>query len=310
MDVITATMVLFSILVPTKTWYAPTQPMTVQIKTVSEATLAMRDFYGKRIEPAGDVSIKEGQQVDLRVVFPQVNNAGAYILTAVPKDGSAEFLGTPLVITTRVDRRQNAPPGPIVSKIEPLCYAKMKTNADAGEVSMLFYYDVAPNTAASFLALSAGGFYDGLTFHRIVPGFVIQGGDPRGDGTGGPSYNINAEFNDRPHDEGVLSMARQGDPNEAPGVMPRPEFANSAGSQFFVCLDPAGTRQLDHRYTAFGRVFAGMDIIKKIAATPVESPRTGKPTKTVVIESIKVVPVTAKDNPYKVDLATQPSDGK
>ena len=70
MDVITATMVLFSILVPTKTWYAPNQPMTVQIKTVGEATLAMRDFYGKRIEPAADVAIKEGQNVDLRVVFP------------------------------------------------------------------------------------------------------------------------------------------------------------------------------------------------------------------------------------------------
>ncbi len=307
-DVVAAVMVMFSILVPTKTWYAPNQPMTVEIKSVAEATLAMRDFYGKRIEPAGDVNIKQGQKVDLRVIFPQVSNAGAFVLIAVPKDGSADFHGTPLVITTRADTRPNAPPGPIVSKIEPLCYAKMKTDAADKLISIRFYYDVAPNTSASFLSLSAGGFYDGLTFHRIVPGFVIQGGDPRGDGTGGPSYNINAEFNDRPHDEGVLSMARQGDPNEAPGVNPRPEFANSAGSQFFICLDPAGTRQLDHRYTAFGRVFDGMDVVKKIAATPLADARAGKPAKPVTIESIKVVPVTAKDNPYKVDQAKEPAD--
>ena len=142
---------------------------------------------------------------------------------------------------------------------------------------MVFYYDVVPNTAENFLRLSEEGFYDGLTFHRIVPGFVIQGGDPRGDGTGGPGYMINAEFSTKPHKEGVLSMARSGDPGEGTGGRPRPEFANSASSQFFICLDYAQTRALDGKYTAFGEVTDGMDAVKKIAATPLLIPAHGVP---------------------------------
>lgn len=293
-DLVAATMILFSVLTPTKTWYAANQP--ILIKSDQNAVLVMRDFYGKRIEPAGAIDIQQGKEVDLRVMFPQVNVPGAYILFAQPNVAGDEFLGTPLVITARADRRPEAPPGAMVTKVEPLCYAKMST--EHGDISMKFYYDVAPNTVASFLSLSAGGFYDGLTFHRILPGFVVQGGDPRGDGSGGPGYTINAEFNDRPHDEGVLSMARQGDPNEPAGMMPRKEFADSAGSQFFICLDPKSTRQLDRRYTAFGKVFAGMDVVKAIAAVPLADPRAGRPQKPQIIKSVKVVPVTPKDNPY------------
>src|SRR5205823_5018137 len=156
---------------------------------------------------------------------------GTYVLFELPKGSTdtAKFVGTPLVIEVKKDKQRGAPEGPMVVKMLPLQYALMQT--DQGAITMAFYYDVAPHTVDNFLTLSAEGYYDGLTFHRIIPGFVLQGGDPRGDGSGGPGYSITAEFNDRPHTEGVLSMARKGDPNEASGGMPRSEFANSAGSQ-------------------------------------------------------------------------------
>jgi peptidyl-prolyl cis-trans isomerase B (cyclophilin B) len=159
----------------------------------------------------------------------------------------------------------------------------MKT--DQGSMTMVFYYDVAPVTVSSFLHLSRTGYYNGLTFHRILPNFVLQGGDPKGDGTGGPGYQVQAEFNDRPHLPGVLSMARSEDPN-------------SAGSQFFVCLDYTHTQHLDHKYTGFGKVVAGTDTMNKLAATPLADPNAGRPVKPPVIESVEVKPVTATENPY------------
>src|SRR5207249_132204 len=127
----------------------------------------------------------------------------------------------------------------------------------------------------------------------IKPDFVIQGGDPRGDGTGGPGYFVNAEFNDRQHLEGVLSMSRGTDPNEAGGALPRAEFANSAGSQFFVCLNYDNTRQLDKRYTAFGRVMDGMDAVKAIAAVPLADAAAGRPNDPPRILRVEVRAVTA-----------------
>jgi peptidyl-prolyl cis-trans isomerase B (cyclophilin B) len=185
----------------------------------------------------------------------------------------------------------------------PLCYAVL--SSDKGEIQMAFYYDVAPNTVANFLNLAQGGFYDGLTFHRIVEGFVLQGGDPRGDGTGGPGYQINQEFNDRPHREGVLSMAREGDPIEAQGALPRPQFANSAGSQFFICLNYDRTRQLDRRYTAFGRVFEGMNVVQQLARVEVD-PQSHRPNERQVIRSVRVMPVDAAHNPYPALVAPPP----
>jgi peptidyl-prolyl cis-trans isomerase B (cyclophilin B) len=158
----------------------------------------------------------------------------------------------------------------------------------------------------NFLALAEQGFFDGLTLHRIAPGFVIQGGDPRGDGTGGPGYTVDAEFSARPHEAGVLSMARSSDPGEAPGVMPRPEFANSAGSQFFICLDYANTKQLDGKYTVFGKVTSGMEAVKKIAQSPLTSERSETPKEPPVIRKVEVKPVTPADNPYAQIL--QPRD--
>ena len=117
------------------------------------------------------------------------------------------------------------------------------------EVILDLFPDAAPNHVASFLKLSEDGFYNGLTFHRVVPGFVVQGGCPRGDGTGGPGYSLDAEFSDRQHLSGTLAMARSADPN-------------SAGSQFYICLAPQPS--LDRQYTVFGQVTDGFEHVQEI----------------------------------------------
>ena len=125
--------------------------------------------------------------------------------------------------------------------------ATMVTNK--GTITLRLFPDVAPQHVNSFVFLSSEGFYDGLTFHRYEPGFVIQGGDPVGNGTGGPGYNLPAEFSELPHKTGTLAMARSSNPN-------------SGGSQFYITLAPANF--LDRQYTVFGEVTDGMDIVQKI----------------------------------------------
>ena len=124
-----------------------------------------------------------------------------------------------------------------------------------GSIVMELYPDVAPNTVNNFISLVKSGFYDNNSFHRLVPGFVLQGGDPTGTGTGGPGYNIKGEFNNNgfennlSHKKWVVSMARSSEPD-------------SAGSQFFICIDDA--INLDGQYATFGKVIDGFDIIEKI----------------------------------------------
>jgi peptidyl-prolyl cis-trans isomerase B (cyclophilin B) len=293
--------VFFSILFPVKAWVAPQQPLLVEVKAPSEVTLVLTDFAGQGIEPANDADavISGDKTVDINKVFPAANVPGTYLLYTVAKDKQLpDFVGTPLVINVLTDHRRNTPGEILVKHIEPLRYATAKT--DQGEMTLGFYYDVAPHTVDNFLELASGGFYNGLTFHRIVPDFVIQGGDPLGNGTGGPGYQITAEFNERPHLAGVLSMARNGDPLEQqpPYPLPRPQYANTAGSQFFICLDYDKTKALDGRYTAFGKVVKGMETVKKIAAVPIADPSAGRPSKPPVIHEIQVRSVTAKENPY------------
>ncbi|MDB5303374.1 MAG: peptidylprolyl isomerase [Phycisphaerales bacterium] len=289
--------VLLSVISPTRTWYAPSQPLTVDVKSAGESKLVLTDFTtGKPIDAKAPAEVTGDKAVNLKELFAEVSAPGTYVLFVVPKGKPlAEFEGTPLLIEVRSDHRRGAPAEPEVTKVGPLEYAVMTT--EKGPLTMMFYYDVAPNTAASFLHLARTGYFDGLTFHRIVPGFVLQGGDPKGDGTGGPGFTMPAEFSDRPHLEGVLSMARQGDPNE-PAAMPRAEFANSAGSQFFICIDYANTKGLDRKYTAFGRVVDGLKAVKEIAATPLSDPRNGKPATPQPIQKVEVKPVTAAENPY------------
>jgi peptidyl-prolyl cis-trans isomerase B (cyclophilin B) len=124
----------------------------------------------------------------------------------------------------------------------------------SGTMKFEFFPDKALGHVKNFVQLAEDGFYNGTIFHRVLSGFMIQGGCPKGDGTGGPGHSIKAEFNDVHHDRGVLSMARSADPD-------------SAGSQFFVCHGDAGF--LDRQYTAFGRLTEGDDTLEKIASAPV-----------------------------------------
>ena len=161
--------------------------------------------------------------------------------------------------------------------------AVIKTTA--GEMVIEFWTDAAPQTVENFKKLARQGFYDGTAFHRIVKGFMIQGGDPLTKdatmasrwGTGGPGYQIKAEFNDKSHVRGVVSMARSQNPD-------------SAGSQFFICLGDA--KFLDRQYTAFGRLLKGDDVLGKIGDTPVTPSNGGemsKPTARIGVESVTIV---------------------
>jgi len=131
-----------------------------------------------------------------------------------------------------------------------------------GEIEIEFLDDKAPGHVKNFVDLAKKGVYDGTTFHRVIPGFMIQGGDPKTKdaatprgmhGTGGPGYTIKAEFNDTSHRRGIVSMARSNDPN-------------SAGSQFFICV--ADATFLDRQYSAFGRVVRGMEVADQIVSAP------------------------------------------
>lgn len=130
---------------------------------------------------------------------------------------------------------------------------------DGGVITAELYPEIAPNTVNNFISLVKRGYYDGVIFHRVIPNFMIQGGDPQGTGMGGPGYSIKGEFtgngfrNDLQHERGVLSMART--------MMP-----NTAGSQFFIMH--ANSPHLDGQYAAFGKVITGLEVVDKIASVP------------------------------------------
>ena len=149
---------------------------------------------------------------------------------------------------------------------------------NGNEIKVELLPEYAPNTVNNFISLVKQGFYDGLIFHRVIPGFVIQGGDPNGTGMGGPGYTIPGEFrqngfaqNTLAHEEGVISMARA----QAP---------NSGGSQFFIC--DAAANFLDNAYAGFGRVLEGMEEVHRIA----QAPRNGmdKPLEDIVMKQVTV----------------------
>ncbi len=156
----------------------------------------------------------------------------------------------------------------------PIVTFEMK---DGDKFYVELYPEVAPNTVNNFISLINKGFYNGLCFHRVIEGFMIQGGDPKGNGTGGPGYTIRGEFtkngfkNNLKHKRGVISMARS--------MMP-----NSAGSQFFIMH--ADAPHLDGQYAAFGQVIDGMDVIDKIAEVNVDY--NDKPLRDQIIKSVTV----------------------
>jgi cyclophilin family peptidyl-prolyl cis-trans isomerase len=140
-----------------------------------------------------------------------------------------------------------------------------------GQIAVELYPQDAPQHVNSFLFLAREGFYDGAIFHRVIPGFMIQGGDPTGTGTGGPGYRLKSEFNARKHTRGVLSAARTSDPN-------------SAGSQFFIMH--ADAPHLDRQYSVFGKVTSGLDVVDRIASAPRDA--NDRPRNPTRINSISV----------------------
>ena len=153
---------------------------------------------------------------------------------------------------------------------------------DGGTIKAELYPEIAPNTVNNFVSLINKGFYDGVIFHRVIPDFMIQGGDPKGMGTGGPGYSIKGEFtrngfkNDLKHERGVLSMARAMSPN-------------SAGSQFFIMHK--NSPHLDGQYASFGKVLEGMEVVDAIANTrrgPNDKPLTPQVMKKVTVETFGV----------------------
>ncbi len=159
----------------------------------------------------------------------------------------------------------SAHPEPVHKKftkeeIKKMAETKAVIETRLGNIELRFFPDVAPNHVNNFIELAKKGFYDGTTFHRVIPGFMIQGGDPNSKnsdksrhGMGDPGHSVKAEFNDKPHKRGILSMARSSDPD-------------SAGSQFFICM--ADSFFLDKKYTVFGEVTSGMESADKIVQQP------------------------------------------
>ena len=156
-------------------------------------------------------------------------------------------------------------------KIDPAKKYTATIETEAGTMVAELYPKIAPNTVNSFVFLAREKFYEDVIFHRIIPGFMIQGGDPEGTGGGGPGYELKAEFNDTKHERGILSMARTSDPD-------------SAGSQFFVMHDRA--EHLDNQYTVFGKVTKGLEVIDKIVNAPKDE--NDRPLKPVKIKKITI----------------------
>ncbi len=146
----------------------------------------------------------------------------------------------------------------------------METNGE-GIIKFKFYPEAAPNHVRNFIKLAESRFYDGTIFHRVVPGFVIQGGDPLGTGSGGPGYNVDAEFNEQKHLTGTVAMARSMDPN-------------SAGSQFYICLK--AQPMLDNKYTVFGQVVEGMEVVEAIGKT--KTGAADRPVKEIAMERVYI----------------------
>ena len=181
--------------------------------------------------------------------------------------------------TSKTDKQETT--STVVEAPENLPIATIEVEGYGTMVAEL-YPQYAPNTVNNFISLANSGFYDGLTFHRVIKSFVLQGGDPAGNGTGGPGYSIKGEFaennykqNTLSHTAGVLSMARS-------------RQADSAGSQFFIVTeDSDGNKMsLDNKYAGFGKVIEGMDVVSKIAQVKTDS--NDKPVEDVKIKSIKV----------------------
>ncbi|MFN7972426.1 MAG: peptidylprolyl isomerase [Acidobacteriota bacterium] len=234
--------------------------------------IVVKDHAGNALAKSGIIE-KEGAK--LPDTIPQGQE---YIRTINLRLGYPQGLAAPGCFTASWENPKiSCVPADV--RIAPK-YDKAKRYSVAMETSMGAFEielspDKAPNHVSNFVSLSASGFYDGLTFHRVVDGFMIQGGDPKGDGTGTAGYKLRAEPNDLKHEKGAVVMARGDDPN-------------SASCQFYICLAPQP--KLDGAYTVFGHVVKGMDVVEKIGKV-----KTGAEDRPV--EKVTITKVTVSEKP-------------
>ena len=286
-------------------WVPAGRGVEVRYEGEGPAELALTSFAGAEVEAVGEAAVEPGAVVDVTAVFGR-RPPGAWLLYAVEPGGdpAAGFLGTPLVL----DVRAGAGPGgagaeAVVTRVVPMRYAELTVGQGevaggaGGTMTIALDYEASPHNVANFADLIASGFYDGLTLHRIVPGYLIQGGDPAGDGTGGPGYAVDAELGDRPFVFGTVAAARLTDPLERQGNAPRPAAADSAGSQFFLTLDVSdrSARYLRRRFSVLGRVIDGLDVLEALSSLPTGP--DGRPADPPVIGRFELKPVVQDANP-------------
>ncbi len=235
---------------------------------------ASYDRKGQWMKPAveggeGSVELRvcESWTVSVGAESPEVvaKNLGAITVQWVGNGSLKEARSNELTMTLRAEKN------PIAT-----------LDTSEGTIILELWPDKAPNHVANLITLARAGFYNGLLFHRVISGFMVQTGCPKGDGTGDPGYKIPAEFNDASFMKGTLGMARRGD------------NVDSAGSQFFICV--ADRKDLDNQYTAFGKVLEGQDIADKISNVPRDTQKGDRPYKDVVVRKVTVA--TAPD--YKL----------
>ncbi|MCC6678391.1 MAG: peptidylprolyl isomerase [Phycisphaerales bacterium] len=263
-------------LAPDRAYYGVNRPipMTVKIPADVAGEPSIKLFAPQTTEPVASAAVSPGP-VNLATLFPQLWTGKSPALVYAQLVVGDRRVGSPVVLQPMVDmqparldasgRRAVFPPrGPESTYSGIRAYAEKRVVLDTtqGEIEFAMRPDAAPNTVWNFLELVEGGFYTDIIFHRIVAklpsgaAFVVQAGDPTGTGSGGPGYAIDLENSSLPHDFGVLSMARSGDPN-------------SNGSQVFICLSRDGTSFLDTQYTSFAQLTRGAEVVKAIAAVPV-----------------------------------------
>jgi len=257
---------------------------------------AVSTLEGTKLE-ASTEKIDESKPVDVAAVYPKIKEAGTYVLTwkdaqplviqvlkpSIPWGGlKNDYVPAEIKRQFQGMAAQLKASEPIAIHIVPLSCAVIST--DKGEIKAVFDYASAPHTVENFISLANQGYYTDTTFHRVMKGFMIQGGDSLGKteraGTGGPGYMQNAEFSEKKHVPGVLSMARTG------------YDVNTAGGQFFIVHGDANF--LDGAYTVFGKVIEGMDAVNKIAETPVSDKNGTVKGERPKMVDVRIVPATAE----------------
>jgi peptidyl-prolyl cis-trans isomerase B (cyclophilin B) len=280
-------------LTPDRTYYGVDRPipMTVKKPDGKAGEVAIKLLEAGTAKEVGSAAAAEGP-VNLASLFPDLwQKKSSNVVYAQLVIGD-EKIGPAVVIQPLADRGMAtaSPTGAAVFRPTHSAYSGIRAyvernivwDTSEGEIEFQLRPDQAPNTCWNFMQLAGGGFYTDIIFHRIInklpqngKRFVVQVGDPTGTGGGGPGYSIDLEASRLPHDFGVLSMARTGDPN-------------TNGSQVFVCLSREGTNFLDNQYTAFGQAVRGADVIDKIAKSPT-SGAEDRPVNPPLLKSAKLV---------------------